>query len=168
MSKENKTRCWWCGEDPIYINYHDTEWGVPLRDDLKLFEMLILEGFQAGLSWITVLKKRENFRRAFFKFNPNKMAKMTEEDIDRLMQDPGIIRNRLKIQAARTNAKAYLEVKKEFGSFSEYLWQFTDNKTLVSKIRPTQKTIRATSAESDTMSKDLKKRGFKFVGSTIC
>jgi len=163
-----RSRCWWCGEDRLYVQYHDSEWGRPLRDDLKLFEMLILEGFQAGLSWITILRKRENFRRAFKSFDPQKIAKMTGADVRRLMKDEGIIRNRLKIEGAIKNAKAYLEVREEFGSFSKYLWQFTGGKVLRSQPRPTKGRIRATSPESDAMSRDLKKRGFKFVGSTIC
>lgn len=166
--KKTKERCWWCGNDPIYIKYHDTEWGVPLRNDLKLFEMLVLEGFQAGLSWITVLKKRDNFRKAFYNFNPEKMAKMTEKDFKRLMSDAGIIRNRLKITSARENAKAYLAVVKEFGSFSKYLWQFTGHKTLRSPNRVVREKLPTRSLESDAMSKDLRKRGFKFVGTTIC
>ena len=163
-----KSRCSWCGDDPLYVAYHDREWGVPLRDDKKLFEMLILEGFQAGLSWITVLRKREHFRKAFFQFSPEKMAKMTEQDFRRLMKNEGIIRNRLKIEGARANARAYLAVKKEFGSFAKYLWQFTGNKTLRNPKGVTQGSIPTRSPESDAMSKDLKKRGFKFVGTTIC
>lgn len=163
-----KQRCWWCGDDPLYVRYHDTEWGRTLKDDQKLFEMLILEGFQAGLSWITILKKRENFRRAFYGFNPERMARMTTRDVERLMNDSGIIRNRLKIAGAIKNAKAYLRVTEELGSFSKYLWQFTGHRTIVAPKRPTRETIRATSPESDAMSKDLKKRGFTFVGSTIC
>lgn len=167
-TKSERARCWWCGEDPLYVKYHDTEWGRPLRDDRKLFEMLILEGFQAGLSWITILKKRENFRRAFKAFDPKKIARMTAADVKRLMQDEGIVRNRLKIEGAILNAKAYLEIKKEFGSFSDYLWQFTGGKTLRARRRPKKGQIKATSPESDAMSKALKARGFKFVGSTIC
>jgi len=163
-----KKRCWWCGDDPLYIAYHDKEWGVPLRDDKKLFEMLVLEGFQAGLSWITILRKRENFRKAFKNFDALKISKMTAKDVRRLMRDEGIIRNRLKIEGTIKNAKAYLAVKREFGTFSRYLWQFTGNKTIRMRPRPKRGAIRATSPESDAMSKDLKKRGFTFVGSTIC
>lgn len=169
MKKDSQIeRCWWCGEDPLYIAYHDTEWGVPLHDDKKLFEMLILEGFQAGLSWITVLKKRPNFRRAFCNFNPQKITQFTKKDVERLMKDEGIIRNRLKIEGAIKNAKAYLQIKDELGSFDKYLWGFTGYKTLRHPKGRTKKNMQATSPESDAMSKDLKKRGFTFVGSTIC
>ena len=167
MAKE-KSRCFWCGSDPLYIEYHDKEWGRPLHDDQALFEMLILEGFQAGLSWITILRKRENFRKAFANFNAKKIAKFGRADVSRLMKDAGIVRNRAKIEAAIVNARCYLEAQKEFGSFDRYLWQFTGHKPLKTTPAPTRKTMKATSAESDTMSKDLKKRGFKFVGSTIC
>ena len=167
-SDNDRKRCWWCGSDPIYVRYHDTEWGVPLRDDRRLFEMLILEGFQAGLSWIMVLKKRENFRRAFKNFDPVKIAKFTKGDITRLMNDAGIVRNRLKITAAITNARCFLEVKEEFGSFGKYIWQFTGGKTLRTKRELKQGKLPATTKESDAMSKDLKARGFKFVGSTVC
>lgn len=166
--KHPQTRCWWCGEDPLYVRYHDEEWGKPLRDDQKLFEMLILEGFQAGLSWITILRKRENFRKAFRNFDPQKIARFTAKDVARLMGDEGIVRNRLKIEGAIENAKRYLQVTQEVGSFSKYLWQFTGNKTLRDPRGMRKDRIRATSPESDAMSKDLKKRGFKFVGSTIC
>ena len=168
MTVSNKPRCWWCGDDPLYCNYHDKEWGVPVYDDLKMFEMLILEGFQAGLSWITILRKRENFREAFAGFKPRKVALFTGRDVSRLMKNPGIIRNHLKIEAAITNAQAFLEVQKEFKSFDKYIWQFTGNETLRNPKGVTKETIPATSDESDAMSKDLKKRGFKFVGSTIC
>lgn len=168
MSKTRnlKKRCWWCGSDPTYMAYHDKEWGRPLKDDRRLFEMLILEGFQAGLSWITVLKKRPNFRKAFLNFDAKKISKFKAGDVARLMKDEGIIRNRLKIKAAIINARAYLAVKEEFGSFSKYIWQFTDGRTI--KGKTTKAIIPTRSAESDTMSKDLKKRGFKFVGTTIC
>jgi DNA-3-methyladenine glycosylase I len=164
---ESKPRCWWCGEDPLYCDYHDNEWGVPLHDENRLFEMLILEGFQAGLSWITILRKRENFRKAFKKFDPKKVAKFTKADVARLMKEEGIVRNRLKIEAAITNAKVFLAVQKEFGSFDKYIWQFTGYKTLRDPKGMTKARIRPTSPESDTLSKDLKARGFKFVGSTI-
>ncbi len=163
---ENKTRCSWCGTDPLYVRYHDEEWGVPVRDDRKLFEFLILETFQAGLSWITILRKRENFRRAFDKFDYKKVAKYGDEKIAELMNDSGIIRNGLKIKAAITNARAFMEVQKEFGSFSNYIWSFTGGSPIVNRYSD-QKQLPATSELSDTISKDLKKRGFKFVGSTV-
>ncbi|MCB0310061.1 MAG: DNA-3-methyladenine glycosylase I [Bdellovibrionales bacterium] len=166
MSK--KQRCWWCGTDPLYVAYHDHEWGVPLHNDQRLFEMLILEGFQAGLSWITILRKRENFRKAFKQFDPLKIARFNKENVEHLMNDAGIVRNRLKIEATVNNAKRYLEIQEEFGSFDKYIWQFTGNRTLRSKPGPTKGSLRATSPESDCMSRDLKKRGFKFVGSTVC
>ncbi|NMC62448.1 MAG: DNA-3-methyladenine glycosylase I [SAR324 cluster bacterium] len=162
------TRCWWCGDNPLYIAYHDKEWGVPLHDDQKLFEMLILEGFQDGLSWLTILKKRENFRKAFRNFDPKKVARFNSNDITRLMKDEGIIRNRLKIESAISNAKAFLAVQKEFGSFDKFIWQFSNFKTIRVSKGPTRMTLRSTSPESDAMSKALKKRGFRFVGSTIC
>ncbi len=168
MKQKVKTRCWWCGEDPLYVAYHDDEWGVPLHDDRRLFEMIILEGFQAGLSWITVLRKRENFRNAFAKFNAEKIARFTKRDVQRLLSDEGIIRNRLKVEAAITNAQAYLDIQEELGSFDEYLWQFTGGKTLRDPRGMTRKRIPVSTKESDAMSKDLKRRGFKFVGSTIC
>ncbi len=161
------TRCKWVTEDPLYIKYHDTEWGVPVYDDQKLFEFLILEGAQAGLSWITVLKKRDNYRVAFDNFDAKKISRYTQAKVDKLLLNSGIIRNRLKIHAAIVNAKAYLEVKKEWGSFANYLWHFLDGKPVKSKFK-THKQIPAKTDISDKMSKDLKKRGFKFVGSTIC
>lgn len=160
-------RCAWCRSDPLYVEYHDTEWGVPVHDDLKLFEFLILEGMQAGLSWITILRKRENFRRAFAEFDPEKVARFGKRDIARLMADPGIVRNELKVNAAVANAQAYLRVREELGSFDEYLWQFVDGVPRINRRRG-MKDIPATTAQSDAMSRDLKKRGFKFVGSTIC
>jgi DNA-3-methyladenine glycosylase I len=163
-----KPRCWWCGEDALYCEYHDKEWGVPVHDDRKMFEMLILEGFQAGLSWITILRKRENFRKAFKNFDARKMVRFGKADVARLLKDEGIIRNRLKIEGAITNAKCFLEVQKEFGSFDRYIWRFTRNGTLCNPKGMTRKTIRATSPESDALSKDLKRRGFKFVGPTVC
>jgi len=162
----DKRRCWWCGDNPLYIRYHDEEWGVPVHEDRKMFEMLILEGFQAGLSWITILRKRENFRTAFLHFDPVRVAKMSTKDIERLMQDAGIVRNRLKIEGAITNAREFLKIQNEFGSFDDYIWGFTRGKTL-RRPRMTRKLIRATSDESEALSKDLKQRGFKFVGSTI-
>lgn len=160
-------RCAWSTNDPLYIEYHDKEWGTPLHDDQTLFEFLILDGMQAGLSWITILKKRENFRKAFNNFNPVKVAAYKNLKIEKLMNNEGIIRNKLKINAAVTNAKAFLKVQKEFGSFDKYIWQFTEGKTKQNSWKII-KEIPATSKESDKMSKDLKQRGFKFVGSTIC
>lgn len=165
---KTKKRCWWCGEDPLYVKYHDEEWGRPLHDDRKLFEMLILEGFQAGLSWITVLRKRENFRKAFHEFDADKIARYGKRDIARLLNDAGIIRNRLKIEGAVRNAHAYLRVMEELGSFDKYLWSFTEGKTLRDPKGMNKERIRATSPESDAMSADLKARGFRFVGSTVC
>ncbi|MFH1197499.1 MAG: DNA-3-methyladenine glycosylase I [bacterium] len=161
------TRCGWSTNDPIYIQYHDEEWGVPVHDDRKLFEFLILDAFQAGLSWLTILKKRENFRKAFDNFDAQKISKYSQKKIDKLLSDEGIIRNKLKVHAAVSNAKAYLLIQKEFGSFDKYIWQFTGGKTIINKWK-TLKEIPPRTEESDAMSKDLKKRGFKFVGSTIC
>ena len=152
----------------MYTVYHDDEWGVPLHDDRRLFEMLLLEGFQAGLSWITILRKRENFRNAFRHFEPEAIANFKKRDLDRLALDSGIVRNRLKIEASVLNAKAYLEVCKEKGSFDRYLWGFTNHQILRDPRGMTRAKARATSPESDRMSKDLTSRGFKFVGSTIC
>ncbi len=164
---ENKNGCTWPGNDPLMKEYHNEEWGVPVHDDRKLFEFLVLDAFQAGLSWRTVLYKRKNFAKAFARFNAAKVAKFTEADVGLLMQDTGIIRNRLKIQATITNAQRFLEVQKEFGSFDQYIWQFTGGKPLVNHWTDTS-SIPSRSQESDAMSKDLQKRGFKFVGSTIC
>ncbi len=161
------TRCAWGTDDPLYIAYHDKEWGKPIKDDRLLFEFLILEGMQAGLSWITILKKRENFRKAFDNFDPTKIAKYNAKKCTSLLQDAGIIRNKLKIQAAIGNAKAYLKIKQEFGSFSDYIWGFVSD-TPLQNAWATVKEIPAKTEISDCMSKDLKKRGFKFVGSTIC
>lgn len=165
---KKRERCWWCGEDPLYVKYHDEEWGRPVHDDCAIFEMLLLEGFQAGLSWLTILRKRENFRKAFKGFDPAKVARFRAADIERLMKDEGIVRNRAKIEAAVNNAQRFLEVQKEFGSFDRYIWGFTGHKTLRAPRAPTRDSMPARSAESDRMSKDLKMRGFKFVGSTIC
>ena len=165
---KSKARCWWCVEDPLYCKYHDEEWGVPVHDDRKIFEMLILEGFQAGLSWITILRKRENFRKAFKQFDVRKVAQFRKADVARLMKDPGIIRNRLKIEGAITNARCFLKVQKEFGSFDRYIWRFTGNRTLRNPKGLTRKTMKGTSPESDALSKELKQRGFKFVGPTVC
>ena len=160
-------RCNWAGPEEIYIKYHDEEWGVPLHDDKKMFEFFCLEFFQAGLSWITILKKRENFRKAFDSFNPERVSKYSQKKIDELMENKGIIRNRLKILAAINNAQKYFEIQEEFGSFAKYLWSFVQGETIQNKFK-SMKEVPATSPESDAMSKDLKKRGFKFVGSTIC
>ena len=162
-----KTRCEWAGTDPLYVAYHDEEWGVPAHDDRTLFEFLILEGAQAGLSWSTILNKRENYRKAFDNFDPVKVARYDARKVAKLLADPGIVRNRLKIHAAIQNARAFLEVQREFGSFDAYLWQFVGGKPKLNKCK-TLKEIPARTAESDAMSKDLKKRGFSFVGSTIC
>lgn len=162
----DKKRCTWAGKDPLYMEYHDTEWGVPLYDDDKLFEFLILETFQAGLSWITVLKKRENFRKAFDNFDYQKIAKYDDKKFDELLQDAGIIRNKLKIKATISNAIAFMEVQKEFGSFSNYIWGFTNGKPIKNKWRNMDQ-LPPNTPLSDEVSKDLKKRGFKFVGSTV-
>jgi len=161
------TRCSWCGTDPLYVRYHDEEWGVPLHDDRRLFEMLILEGAQAGLSWITILRKRPAYRKAFDRFDPRKIARYDAAKKRTLLADAGIVRNRLKIDAAVTNARAFLEVTREFGSFDAYIWQFVGGRPIVNNRKGLAK-IPASTPESDAMSRDLKKRGFKFVGSTIC
>ncbi len=164
---QNITRCNWATNDPLYIKYHDEEWGAPVHDDRLLFEFLILEGAQAGLSWITILKKRENYRKAFDNFNAKKIAIYDGKKIESLLSNEGIIRNKLKINAAVQNAKAYLDVQKEFGDFDKYIWQFIGGQP--KKNSPQSlKEIPAKTRESDAMSIDLKKRGFKFVGSTIC
>ena len=163
----NQKRCPWVTADPIYIKYHDEEWGKPVHDDNKLFEFLILESFQAGLSWLTVLKKRENFRKAFADFDPVKVSKFTPAKIEKLMLDEGIIRNRLKIEAAVNNAKCFLKIQKEFGSFDKYVWGFVKGRTVQNKFK-TLKDYPAKTALSDAMSEDMGKRGFKFRGSTIC
>ena len=161
-------RCPWVDlTRPDYLAYHDVEWGVPVHDDRALFEFLVLEGAQAGLSWYTVLRKREAYRRAFAEFHPEKVARFGKRQLERLMQNPGIIRNQQKIAAAVINAKRFLAVQEEFGSFDSYIWRFVDGKPLVNKLR-TLKDYRATTSQSDALSKDLKQRGFKFVGSTIC
>jgi len=160
-------QCIWPGDDPLMIKYHDEEWGVPVHDDRKLFEFLVLDAFQAGLSWKTILHRRENFRKAFANFDYKKVAKFDEDKEAELLQDEGIIRNKLKVKGTTINAKMFLEVQKEFGSFDAYIWQFTNGTTINGK-RKSSTEIPATSPESDAMSKDLKKRGFKFVGSTIC
>ncbi len=161
------TRCAWSQNDPLYIDYHDKEWGVPLHDDQKLFEFLVLEGMQAGLSWLTILRKRENFRKAFDNFDPLKVAEFDEGKVAELLTDKGIIRNRLKVTAAIQNARAFLTVQEQFGSFDAYIWRFVDGRPKLN-VWKTLQDIPARTAESDAMSKDLSKRGFKFVGSTIC
>ena len=161
-----KIRCSWAGSLPLYVDYHDNEWGRPVHDDIKLFEMLILDGMQAGLSWITILKKRDNFRRAFDAFDPNKVAFYDEDKIRELMACEGIIRNRLKINAAVTNAKAFLKVQEKYGSFDKFIWSYVNNMPLQNHRQKTED-IPASTPLSDQISKDLKKMGFKFVGSTI-
>lgn len=161
-----KHRCDWCVGDPLYEAYHDEEWGVPVNDDAVLFEFLMLETFQAGLSWITVLRKRENFRNAFDHFDYKKIAAYQQDKIDALLQDTGIIRNKLKVHATVSNAKAFMDIQEEFGSFSTYMWGFVDGKPIKNNFK-TMKDVPATTPVSDALSKDLKKRGFKFVGSTV-
>jgi DNA-3-methyladenine glycosylase I len=161
-----KKRCTWCGDDPLYIDYHDSEWGVPTFDDASLFEMLILEGAQAGLAWITVLRKREGYRALFDDFDANRIARYTDKKLDKLLLDPRIIRNRLKVYGARQNARAFLAVQEEQGSFSDYIWGFVDHQPIQNQWRSAQE-LPATSELSDRISKDLKKHGFTFVGSTI-
>jgi len=163
---EQKTKCGWCVGDALYEKYHDEEWGRPVHDDAKLFEFLLLETFQAGLSWITILRKRENFREAFDNFDYHKIATYTDDKIEKLLNDAGIIRNRLKVLAAISNAKAFLDIQKEFGSFAKYYWNFTEGK-IVDNNHKTLKDVPATTPLSDAISKDMKKRGFKFVGSTV-
>ena len=160
-------RCEWPRKSKLMQEYHDKEWGTPLHDDNKLFEFLVLDAFQAGLSWAIILNKRQGFKKAFHDFNPNKIAKYDKKDFNRLVNDAGIIRNKLKIQSTITNAQKFLEIQKEFGSFDKYIWQFINHKTIHNKFK-TLKDLPPTSPESDAMSKDLKQRGFKFVGSTIC
>ncbi|MBK6604330.1 MAG: DNA-3-methyladenine glycosylase I [Leptospiraceae bacterium] len=165
--RQNKNRCDWTGNDDLMNEYHDKEWGVPVHDDKNHFEFLILDTFQAGLTWKTILYRREGFRKAFADFDVEKVARFTEKKLEKLMQDTGIIRNRLKIWGSVQNAKSFIQIQKEFGSFDKYIWQFTNNKTIQNKFK-TMKEMPATSKESDAMSKDMKKRGFTFVGSTIC
>jgi len=167
MAEPGKTRCWWCGDDELYQDYHDSEWGVPVHDDRLLFEFLCLEGAQAGLSWITILRKRENYRHVFDNFDAGKIARYDDKKIAALLQDPGIVRNRLKVNGFVKNARALLELQEQGMSLDEYLWNFVDGEPL----QPNRKTIKqvpSNTAISDAMSKDLKKRGFTFVGSTIC
>ena len=166
-AKKIQKRCAWLNDNPLMIEYHDKEWGVPVHDDKKLFEFLILEGAQAGLTWQTVLNKRGNYRKALSGFDPAKIARYGNKDVKRLLGNPGIIRNRLKIAATILNAKKFLEIQKEFGSFDIYIWQFVNFKPIKNKFKSLSE-IPPTTKESDAMSKDLLKRGFKFVGSTIC
>ena len=163
---ETKQRCAWCEKDDLYRNYHDNEWGKPVYDDETIFEFLILETFQAGLSWYTVLAKRENFRKAFDNFNLKKIANYSEDKMAELAEDAGIIRNKLKIKATVTNAQAFIKVQEEFGTFSRYIWGFVDGKPINNQPK-TLSEVKATTPISDALSKDLKKRGFKFVGSTV-
>lgn len=158
-------RCAWCGSDPLYVRYHDEEWGVPVHDDRKLFEFLVLESAQAGLSWITILRKRENYRKAFADFDPIKVAKFTDRHVEKLLGNAGIIRNAAKIKAAINNARCFLAVQKEFGSFAEYMWGFVGHKPIINQPAK-MSSVPATTEISDEFAKDLKKRGFKFLGST--
>ena len=166
---KEKTRCAWClkSNEPIYITYHDKEWGVPQHNDDKLFEAIILDAFQAGLSWLTILKRRENFRKTFDNFDAEKIARYNEKRIQKLLKDEGIIRNQLKIRAAVTNAQSFLKLQEEYGTFDKYIWQFTEGKTILNAHKE-MKHIPPKTKESDLMSKDLQAKGFKFVGSTIC
>lgn len=161
------TRCAWCGSNPLYISYHDNEWGVPVHDDRLLFEFLVLEGAQAGLSWLTILKKRQGYRAAFHGFDVDRIARYTEADVARLMADDGIVRNRLKIESVIRNARSVLDLREEFGSLDAYLWRFVDGSPL-QNARMSISEVPSKTDQSDRMSKDLKKRGFNFVGSTIC
>ena len=167
VGSDGRKRCWWCGDDPLYVRYHDREWGVPLHDDRRLFEMLTLEGAQAGLSWITILRKRERYREVFEDFEPARVARFAERDIERLLKDPGIVRNRLKVESAVRNARAVLAVQEEHGSLDAYLWSFVDGTPILNRPHR-REDIPPSTPVSDAMSKALKKRGFNFVGSTIC
>ncbi|MBK8944793.1 MAG: DNA-3-methyladenine glycosylase I [Ignavibacteriae bacterium] len=160
-------RCSWCGSDPLYVKYHDEVWGVPVHDDRKLFEMLNLEGAQAGLSWITILRKREKYLQLFDNFDAEKIVKYSDKKIEKILQDAGIVRNKLKVNAVVTNAKVFLKVQKEFGSFDKYIWQFVNGKPILNNFK-SLKEVPPKTEISDIMSKDLKKQGFKFIGSTIC
>lgn len=166
MAEESLSRCTWVGNDPVYINYHDTEWGIPVLDDKKQFEFLVLESAQAGLSWITILKRREGYRRVFHDFDAKKVASMTEADIQDALQDSGIIRNKLKVRAAVKNAQVFLEIQKEFGTFSDYIWSFVGGEPIKNRWKSSSD-VPVTTKESDCLSADLKKRGMSFVGSTI-
>ena len=166
MSDSAPVRCAWVGTEPLYVDYHDREWGVPVHDDRLLFEFLVLEGAQAGLSWLTILKKRDGYRRAFAGFVPEKVARFGPADVERLLADPGIVRNRLKVESAVTNAQAFLEVQEEFGSFDSYVWRFVDGETIQNRWASIAE-IPAKTAEAERLSKDLVLRGFRFVGPTI-
>ncbi len=163
---DRRTRCGWCGSDPLYVRYHDEEWGVPVHDDRLLFEFLVLEGAQAGLSWITILRKRDNYRRAFAGFDPGRVARFDRRKVESLLRDPGIVRNRAKVEAAVGNARAFLAVQEELGSFDAYQWQFVDGRPLENRWK-SQRQIPARTTVSDALSRDLRRRGFRFVGPTI-
>lgn len=167
MGLNTKNRCEWCGTDPLYVEYHDNEWGVPLHDDRGLFELLTLEGAQAGLSWLTILRKREHYRNAFHGFDPQKVAGYSKKDVEKLLGNPGIVRNRRKIESTVGNARCVLAIQEEFGSFDAFLWRYVDHQPL-QNARKSLTELPAKTALSDTISKDLKKQGFNFVGSTIC
>lgn len=164
---DEPVRCSWAGSDPLYVDYHDREWGVPLHDERRLFEMLTLEGAQAGLSWITILRKRENYRKAFGGFDPAAVARLNRRSVERLLRDPGIVRNRAKVESTIGNARAFLEIQAEHGSFARYLWGFVDGRPLVNRWRR-MADVPASTPLSETMSKELKRRGMRFVGPTIC
>jgi len=168
LKEETKVRCSWCGTDPLYIKYHDEEWGKPVYDDQTLFEFLILEGAQAGLSWITILRRRETYRKAFADFDVEKVAAFDEKDVERLLADPGIIRNKLKVNSAIRNAQLFIEIQKEYGSFSDFMWGFLPDKKPILNTVHGMGDIPARTEISDAISKDMKKRGFKFFGTTIC
>lgn len=163
----NIQRCGWAGSDPLYQQYHDQEWGVPCHDDRTLFEFLILEGAQAGLSWITILRKRDHYRKVYDQFDPRKVANYGTDKVEQLLADPGIIRNRLKVMASISNARLFLDIQQEYGDFASFIWRFVDHQPIINHW-PTLEQVPATTAESDAMSRELKRRGFKFVGSTIC
>lgn len=164
---DNEIRCAWCGTDPMYVSYHDSEWGVPVHDDRVLYEYLTLDGAQAGLSWLTILKKRENYRRAFHNFDFERIARYDSSDISRLMSDKGIVRNRLKIEATITNARAVVDIREEFGSFDAFVWRYVDGRPIQNAWKSAG-AVPSSSRESDMMSRDLKKRGFRFAGTVIC
>ena len=166
MARTEKQRCWWPGEDPLYIEYHDREWGVPVHDDQRLFEFIVLEGAQAGLSWITILRKRDAYRAAFDGFDPEKVARYDARRVEKLLKNEGIVRNRLKVESAVKNARAFLEVQEEFGSFAKYQWGFVDGRPVINRFKD-KKQIPPRTPLSDAISKDMKRRGFSFVGSTI-
>jgi len=166
MERTEKQRCWWPGTDALYIDYHDREWGVPVHDDRRLFEFVVLEGAQAGLSWITILRKREAYRAAFDGFDPEKVARYDARRVEKLLKNEGIVRNRLKVESAVKNARAFLEVQEEFGSFAKYQWGFVDGRPVINRFKD-KKQIPPRTPLSDAISKDMKRRGFSFVGSTI-